>query len=170
MGEAFTALGVNLPQLIAQIANFIVLLLILRFTLYKPILRMLDDRRKRIAEGLGAADAARAEASDAQAQIQAQLDEARGQGQEIVANAQQVATRIQDEARDQAERERSAAASRSRQEIQLERDRAIADLRAEFAEITVSAAERVIRQSLDGEAHQRIIDETLAESELGERS
>ncbi len=169
MGEAFTALGINLPQLLAQIVNFIVLLLILRFTLYKPVLRMLDDRRKRIAEGLGAAEAARAEASDAQAQIQAQLDEARGQGQEIVANAQQVASRVQDEARDQAERDREAAAQRSRQEIQLERDRAIADLRAEFAEITVSAAERVIRQSLDGEAHQRIIEEALAESDMGER-
>ena len=49
-------------------------------------------------------------------------------------------------------------------EIQLERDRAIADLRGEFADITVTAAEKVINQSLDRQAHQRIIDETLAES------
>ena len=170
MGEAFTALGINLPQLVAQIANFIVLLVILRLTLYKPILRMLDQRRERIAEGLGAAEAARAEASDAQARIQAQLDEARGQGQEIVANAQQVATRIQEDARQQSERDREASSERARQEIQLERDRAINDLRAEFAEITVTAAERVIRESLDDDAHQRIIEETLAESDLGERS
>ena len=170
MGEAFSALGINLPQLIAQIANFIVLLVILRLVLYKPILRMLDQRKERIAEGLGAAEEARAEASDAQARIQAQLDEARGQGQEIVANAQQVATRIQEDARQQSERDREASSERARQDIQLERDRAINDLRAEFAEITVTAAERVIRQSLDGAAHQRIIEETLAESELGERA
>ena len=170
MGEAFTALGINLPQLIAQIANFVVLLVILRLTLYKPILRMLDQRRERIAEGLGAAEEARAEASDAQARIQDQLDEARGQGQEIVANAQQVATRIQEDAREQSERDREASSERARQDIQLERDRAINDLRAEFAEITVTAAERVIRQSLDDDAHQRIIEETLAESDLGERS
>ncbi len=170
MGEAFTALGINLPQLLAQIANFVVLLVILRLTLYKPILRMLDQRRERIAEGLGAAEEARAEASDAQARIQAQLDEARGQGQEIVANAQQVATRIQEDAREQSERDREASSERARQDIQLERDRAINDLRAEFAEITVTAAERVIRQSLDDDAHQRIIEETLAESDLGERS
>ena len=170
MGEAFTALGINLPQLIAQIANFIVLLVILRLTLYKPILRMLDQRREKIAEGLGAAEQARAEASDAQERIQEQLDEARGQGQEIVANAQQVATRIQEDARQQSERDREASSERARQEIQLERDRAINDLRAEFAEITVTAAERVIRESLDDDAHQRIIEETLAESDLGERS
>ena len=168
MGEAFDALGINLPQMIAQVANFVVLLLILRFTLYKPILGMLDDRKKRVAEGLGAAEAARAEATDAEARIQAQLDEARGQGQEIVANAQQVASRIQDDAREQSDRDREAAAERAVQEIQLERDRAIAELRGEFAGITVNAAERVIRQSLDASAHERIIEETLAESELGE--
>lgn len=164
MGTAVDALGINLPQLIAQVANFIVLLVILRFTLYKPILRMLDERKQRIADGLNAAETARQEAAAAQANIQQQLDSARRDGQEIVATAQQVAGRIQAEARDQAERDREAAAVRSRQEIQQERDRAIADLRAEFADLTVAAAGRVIGESLDAQGHRRIIEETLAES------
>jgi F-type H+-transporting ATPase subunit b len=164
VGTAVDALGINLPQLIAQVANFIVLLVILRFTLYKPILRMLDERKQRIADGLNAAETARQEAAAAQANIQQQLDSARRDGQEIVATAQQVAGRIQAEARDQAERDREAAAVRSRQEIQQERDRAIADLRAEFADLTVAAAGRVIGESLDAQGHRRIIEETLAES------
>jgi F-type H+-transporting ATPase subunit b len=56
---------------------------------------------------------------------------------------------------------------RARAEIQQERDRAIADLRGEFADIAVSAAEKVINQSLDRQSHQRVIDETLAESNFG---
>ncbi len=164
MDKAVEALGINLPQLIAQVANFFVLLVILRFTLYKPILKMLDERRQKIAEGLNAAETARAEASQAQANIQAQLDAARKDGQDIVANAQTIAQRIQTEAREQSARDREAALERARSEIQMERDRAIADLRGQFADITVTAAERVIRQSLDRQAHQRIIDETLAES------
>ncbi len=164
MDKAVEALGLNLPQLIAQVANFFVLLVILRLTLYKPILKMLDDRKQKIAEGLNAAEIARAEAASAQANIQAQLDTARKDGQEIVANAQNVATRIQADAREQATKDREAALERARNEIQLERDRAIAELRTEFAGITVSAAEKVINQSLDAQAHQRIIDETLAES------
>jgi F-type H+-transporting ATPase subunit b len=164
MDAAVEALGLNLPQLIAQIANFVVLLLLLRFTLYKPILKMLDDRKAKIAEGLTAAERARAEAQQAQANIQEQLDIARKQGQDLVANAQGVATRIQAEAREQSARDREAALERARAEIQLERDRAIAELRGQFAEITVEAAERVINQSLDRRAHQRIIDEALAES------
>lgn len=167
MGQAVDALGLNLPQLIAQIVNFFLLLGILRLTLYKPILGMLDQRKQRIAEGLNAAELARAEAAQAQANIQEQLDAARREGQGMVANAQNIATRIQAEAREQAGRDREAALVRARAEIDLERDRAIAELRSEFADITVRAAERVINQSLDRQAHERIIDETLAESGFG---
>lgn len=166
MGDAVEALGLNLPQLIAQIVNFFILLFILRLLLYKPILRMLDERRQRIAEGLNAAEIARAEAAQSQANMQAQLEEARKESQGVIANAQEIANRIQAEAREQANRDREAALERARTEIQLERDRALAELRGEFADITVLAAERVIGQSLDKQAHQRIIDETLAESRL----
>lgn len=164
MDKAVEALGLNLPQLIAQVANFFVLLVILRLTLYKPILKMLDERKQKIAEGLNAAEIARAEAASAQANIQAQLDTARKEGQEIVANAQGIATRIQADAREQSSKDRDVALERARVEIQQERDRAIADLRGEFADITVKAAEKVINQTLDRQSHQRVIDETLAES------
>jgi F-type H+-transporting ATPase subunit b len=164
MDKAVEALGLNLPQLIAQVVNFFVLLVILRLVAYKPILRMLDERKQKIAEGLNAAEIARAEAASALANIQAQLDVARKEGQEIVANAQNIATRIQADAREQSTKDREASLERARSEIQMERDRAIADLRGEFADITVKAAEKVINQSLDRQAHQRVIDETLAES------
>jgi len=167
MGQAIDALGINLPQLIAQIVNFTVLLLVLRMTLYKPILKMLDDRKAKIHEGLNAAEIARAEAAQAQSNIQVQLDTARKEGQEIVGNAQQIATRIQADSREESARDREAALERARAEILLERDRAIAVLRGEFADITVSAAEKVINQSVDRQAHQRIIDEALAESRFG---
>jgi F-type H+-transporting ATPase subunit b len=164
MDKAVEALGINVPQMIAQMVNFFILLAILRLVLYKPVLKMLDERKQKIAEGLNAAEIARAEASQAQANIQATLDQSRREGQEIVAGAQQIASRIQTEAREQSARDREQAVERARQEIQLERDRAIAELRGEFASITVSAAEKVIGQSLDRDAHQRIIDEALAES------
>ncbi|MGH2632871.1 MAG: F0F1 ATP synthase subunit B [Tepidiformaceae bacterium] len=164
MDKAVSALGINLPQLIAQVLNFFILLVLLKLTLYKPILKMMDERRRKIAEGLNAADTARAEAAAAQVNIQAQLDIARKDGQDLIANAQNIAQRIQAEARDQSNRDREAALERVRSEIQLERDQAVAQLRGEFADVTVLAAERVIRQSLDRQAHQRVIDETLAES------
>ncbi len=169
MGEAFSALGIILPQLIAQIMNFAILLLILRFTLYKPILKMLDARRQKISEGLDAAESAREEASEAQASIEGQLDNARQQSQEILANAQQIATRIQEEARSESERSRETALERATQEIVLERNRAISELRGEFADITIAATERVIKQAVNRNDHERIIEETFAESDITEQ-
>jgi F-type H+-transporting ATPase subunit b len=57
---------------------------------------------------------------------------------------------------------------RARAEIQQERDAAIAELRKEFADLTISAAEKVIGQSLDRQAHQRLIEEALQESTFRE--
>jgi F-type H+-transporting ATPase subunit b len=161
-------LGLNLPLLLAQIINFFIVLVALRLFLYKPILGMLDRRAERIREGLEAADRSKEQAAEAEQEVARQVAEARRQGQTMIAQAQETANRIQEEARSQARREGEALLERARSEIQLERDQAIAVLRKEFADITVSAAEKVIGQSLDRQGHQRLIEEVLAGSTFKE--
>ena len=161
-------LGLNIPVLAAQLFNFFLLLVVLRLFLYRPILDMLDRRSQRIREGLQAAEQSKEQASQTEQEVAQQLEEARRQGQTLVAQAQEAASRIQDDARAQAQRDAEVLLERARGEIQLERDQAIAELRREFADITVSAAEKVIGQSLDRQAHQRLIDEALAESTFRE--
>ncbi len=161
-------LGLNVPVLVAQLVNFFLLLVILRIFLYRPILNMLDRRAQRVREGLEAAEQSKEHAARAEQEVAQQLEEARRQSQTLVAQAQETASRIQEEARGQARREGEVLLERARNEIQLERDRAIAELRREFAELTVSAAEKVIGQSLDRQAHRRLIDEVLAESTFRE--
>ena len=161
-------LGLNIPVLVAQLVNFFLLLVVLRIFLYKPILGMLDRRAERIREGLQAADQSKEQAASAEQTIAQQLAEARGQGQALVAQAQEAASRIQDEGRAQARREAETLLERARSEIQLERDQAIAELRREFADLTIIAAEKVISQSLDKQAHGRLIEEVLAGSSFRE--
>jgi len=161
-------LGVNVPVLIAQLFNFFLLLVVLRIFLYKPVLEMLDRRSQRIKEGLEAADQSKEQAARAEQDVAQQLAEARQQGQALIAQAQESAARMQDEARNQARREGEALLERARGEIQLERDQAIAELRRQFADLTVSAAEKVISQSLDRQAHRKLIDDVLAESAFRE--
>ncbi len=162
------ALGISVPGLIVQLVNFVLLLVLLRVFLYKPILRMLDQRRQRIAESLQAADSMKQQAAAAETQVQEELAKARAEGQTLITAAQQNAARIQEDARTQAKTEADALIARARQEIELERDNAIARLRSEFADLTVSAAEKVINQSLDRSAHQRLIEETLSQSSFRE--
>jgi F-type H+-transporting ATPase subunit b len=161
-------LGVNLPLLIVQVINFFVVLLALRVFLYKPILGMLDARSQRIREGLDAAEQSKEQAASAEQEVAQQIGQARSQGQALIAQAQEASTRIQEEARNQARQEGENLIERARNEIQLERDQAIAELRREFADLTISAAEKVIGQSLDKQAHSRLIEEVLAESSFGE--
>src|SRR5947208_9008951 len=157
-------IGLNVPVLIAQTVNFIALILVLRLFVYKPVLNMLHTRSERIREGLQAAERGREAQMEANRAAQEQIDAARREGQNIVAQAQQVGQRLQEDARGQAQTQADALLERARSEIQLERDNAIAELRREFADLTIAAAEKVIGQSLDRAAHQRLIEQTLAES------
>jgi F-type H+-transporting ATPase subunit b len=158
------ALGFNLPALVAQIINFLLLLVIFRLLLYKPLLKILDERKQRIREGLEASDEAKAQLANTEKEVAKELDKARQQGQEQIAQAQQIAARIQEEARVGARQEAEQLLERARGEIQLERDSAIAELRREFADLTITAAERVIKEELDETKHRRLIQEVLAEA------
>ncbi len=160
-------LGLNLPGLVVQFVNFGILLFILWRFVLPPVQRMLDERRHRIEESLAAAERMRAQATETERMLEEQREEGRRQAQQIIGEAQTIARRIEEEAKTRAGHEAEALLTRARTEIQLERDQAIADLRREFADITVSAAEKVINQSLDRQAHRRLIDDVLASSDLG---
>jgi F-type H+-transporting ATPase subunit b len=158
------ALGINLPSLIAQLINFTILLIVLGWAFKRFLFPMLDERRKRIQEGLEASDEAKQRLAQTETQTAAELEKARQEGQGLIGQAQQMSGRIQEEARQSARAEAETLLERARSEIQLERDAAIADLRREFADLTITAAERVIRRSLDRKAHQELIEEVLAEA------
>ncbi|HUS82563.1 MAG TPA: F0F1 ATP synthase subunit B [Dehalococcoidia bacterium] len=160
------ALGINLPGLLAQLIGFAILLVIMRMVAYKPILGMMDQRSQRIREGLEAAEKMKEQATQADVTVQKRLEEARQEGQGLIGQAQQIANRLQEEARQQAQAEGESLLGRARNEIALERDDAIAQIRREFADLTIAAAEKVIGQSLDKKAHERLIEEVLAQSSL----
>ncbi len=153
-----------MPGLLAQFIGFAILLVLLRSVAFKPFMRMMDERSRRVQEGLEAAEKMKEQADQADVQVQKRLEEARQEGQTLIGQAQQIASRLQDEGRQQAQTEGEALLARARNEIQLERDEAIAQIRRQFADLTITAAEKVINQSLDKKAHERLIEEVLAES------
>ncbi len=161
------ALGFNLPSLIAQFINFTILLILVGWASKRFLFPLLDERRKRIQEGLEASEEAKKRLAQTETDTAAELEKARQEGQGLIGQAQQMSARIQEEARQSARAEGETLLERARSEIQLERDAAIADLRREFADLTITAAERVIRRSLDRKAHRELIEEVLAEAPQG---
>jgi len=164
MDKAISALGINLPTLVAFIVNFTILFLLLRAFLFGPVMKNLDERRQRIAASLQTAENVQQQAAENQQAVQEQLNQARRDGQELIAQAQQAAARVQAEGRASAQQQQEAMLARARTEIQLERDTAVGELRREFADLTIAAAEKVIGQSLDRQAHERLIQQVLADS------
>ena len=162
--EAAEALGINLPGLVAQIINFSLLMVILSMVLYKPVLKMLDQRATRIRESLQRAEEIKLEAERTEQQFQVRIQEARQEGQSIIAQAAKTGERMVEEAREKARQEAETILVRARGEIEMERDRAISQLRQSFADLTVMAASKVIGQSLDKQSHTRLIDEVLEDS------
>jgi F-type H+-transporting ATPase subunit b len=160
-----TELGINLPSLIAYLINFVILLGILILFAYKPLLRVLDQRSERIRESLEAADRAREEASSSREAIEEQLNEARREGQRLLDQAREAADRFRGEEMDRARQEAESFVGRARSDIQRERDAAIQEVHANFGDLAITAAERVIRRSLDRQAHEELIAQVLEEGE-----
>jgi F-type H+-transporting ATPase subunit b len=158
-----TQLGFNLPSLIAYLVNFIVLLGILFFFAYKPLIRLMDQRAERIRESLEAADQARQEAATSREAVEEALNEARQQGQRLLDQTREAAERYRAEEMDRARQEAENFVLRARAEIQRERDAAIEEVRSNFGDLAITAAERVIGRSLDPQAHEDLIAQVLEE-------
>ena len=166
----FASLGVNLPLLVVFIINFIVLFILLRLFLYKPVLKMLDERAKRTKEGMELAEATKKEYEQAKGEVQKQIENGRQEAQAIIAQALQTGERLKEESRAEATKQAQVIIDRTRAELDSERDKIVDGLRKEFVDIAISAAEKVIKETLDKEKHRRMIEETLQQSTVLKKS
>ncbi len=162
--ETSGGLTINFFWVIVSALNFVVFLAILWTFAFRPISAMLDERRRRIEQGLKDAEQARQDRENAEAERLAALQEARREANEILVRAQKVAqeSREADMAATRQELERMR--ERATSDIEAEKLRAIADLRAEVADLALAAAGKVVGESMTSERHRRIVEEFLASS------
>mgnify|MGYP001056978438 CR=1 FL=1 len=158
-------LGIHFPSLAIYLVNFLLVLILLYLFAFKPILKLMDQRADRIRESLEAADLARQEAASSQEAIQEQINEARREGQRIMDQTREAADRFRTEEMDKARQEAEAFVERAKADIARERDTALQEVRASFGDLAITAAERVIRSSLDRTAHESLIAQVLEEGE-----
>ena len=157
-------LGVNLPTLLAQIINFVILFGLLYLVAYKPLMRMLDARSRKIKESMEQTEYIKQQAAHAEEEVKKQLETVGKEGQEVIARAVRTGEEVRQQTQQEARQEAETLIIRARMEIQQERDEAIDDLRREFADLTILAAGKVIDRSLDKKAHRQLIEKVLEES------
>jgi F-type H+-transporting ATPase subunit b len=155
-------LGINPIFLLAQIANFIVLAWLLGALLYKPVLKMLDERRAKIEKGLEDARAAETARANAEAERQSILDAARVEAQKLRAEAnqqaEQAAAKIKADAQLEAEKIKADALSG----LSAERDKMLSELRGQIAALAIAASSKLIGESLDRQRQEALIADFFA--------
>ena len=157
-------LGINPPTLLAQIINFAILLGLLYLVAYKPIMRMLDERSRKVKESMEQTELIKQQAEHAEEEVKKQLEAAGKEGMEIIARAMRSGEEMRQKSVQDAKKDAESLITQARAEIQRERDGAIDELRKEFADLTIMAAEKVIDKSLDKQTHRQLIDKVLEES------
>ena len=142
---------------------FLVTFYVLKKLAFARIQQMIDERRKRIREALDEADRARAEARKMLEEHRATMAQARGQAEEILAEARKVAESQRARLRDELEAERQRRLEETTRQIEAETQRALALIRAEVADLTVLATQKVTGKVLDEADHKRLIEEAIGE-------
>ncbi len=160
----FASLGINLPLLVVFTVNFIILFVLLRLFLFKPVLKMLDERSARTKEAMELAETTKKEFENAKESVEKQIEKGRQEAQAIIAQAMQVGERLREESREEARKQAQAIIDRARTELEAERDKIVGALRREFVDLCMAAAEKVIQETLDKEKHRKLIEETLRQS------
>lgn len=157
------ALGIEWPLLISQIINFLILIVLLRMFLYKPVLNMLNARKERIAQSMKDAERVSAAAREAEAQKAQILEGARREAQEIRAQSTRDAEKIAQDVRGRAETEATEIRMKAQADAQKQVEMALTDANKQIADLAIMATEKLLGRELEKKSEQqRFVAEFLA--------
>jgi F-type H+-transporting ATPase subunit b len=154
--------------MIWTIVAFLITLFVLKRYAFGPIQGTIDERRRRIEQSIHEAEEARNEARRLLEEHRALIGQARGQAEEILVEARRVADAQRERVREETEADRQRRLEETRRQIEAETHRALEQIRAEVAELTLIAATKVTRKSLDDDDHRRLIEEAIGELDFSQ--
>jgi F-type H+-transporting ATPase subunit b len=149
-------MNINLT-LFGQMIAFAVFVWFTMKFVWPPIMKAIEERKAKIADGLAAAERGKHEQQLAQQRSTERLQEAKQQAAEIVARAEKRAAEIVEESKDTARAEGARLLESARAEIEQETNKAREQLRHNVAQLAVAGAERILRREINAEAHKDIV-------------
>jgi len=158
-------LGINITWLLAQVVNFGLLLFILWKLAYKPVLKVMDDRKQKIQESLDYAENAKKQAAEQQKEFDRKLADARREAQAAATVAAQAGEKERAVILAQAREDARKMIEQAKEQIEYERKQMLAELRQEVVQLSLLAAQKVVSQSLDEQAHHRLINDFLTQTD-----
>ena len=160
MGGNPIAIDFTLP---AQAISFLLLVWVLSKFAWKPLMKIMEDRRNHIEASLAQAEQERRQAEKIRQEYQADMLKARQEAQEVIARATKISEERAEEILTQARAEAEKIKQAAMLDIEREKDRAIAEVRGQVASLSVAVAERIIRQKLDVSGQEQLIEQYIQE-------
>ena len=144
--DALSSLGINWRALISQIANFAILLILLRIFLYKPIVQMLEKRQAKIKQGLDDAEKAKVELESAKEKSQEIVKEANRESQMIMSSSQKQADEQISKAKEEARQMSKKIIRSAEDQAEAEKIKIITRAKSQIGEMVVIATEKIIQE------------------------
>lgn len=161
--EILTNFGIQPTLLVAQIVNFLIIIFLLKKFLYKPILKVLEDRRKKIEESLKNADLIEERLQRTNDQTEKIIADAQTQAQVLIANAKKEAERIGENATLEARKNAEAMLAEARIQIEVQRQSMQERLEKETLELVIAVVKKVLGRNLKPEEKQSLTDSATRE-------
>ena len=155
-------MSINVTLFVQMLVFALLVWFTMRF-IWPVILEAMEERERRIADGLAAAEKGRSELEAAATEAESIVSAARDQARDILGKANSRAAGIVEEARTQGEEEKRKRLESAQAEIDVEVNRARDELRGQVAAIAVAGAEKVLAREIDTEAHRELLDRLAAD-------
>ena len=155
-------MNINATLILQSIAMMIFVWFCMKF-IWPPLLKAMDERRERVADGLAASDRAEKELEAAKQTVDQQITEARNKAGEILDQAQQRHSQVLEQAKEDATSERQRQVAAAEAEIALSANQAREDLRASVATLAVLGASKILEKEVDEATHRELLDKLIAE-------
>ena len=146
---------------IAQILNFLVLVFVLAKFAYKPVVRIMEERKNKIAGDLESAEKAKAEAEANKAEYMEKLANAKQEAQAIIDNARKTAQTAHDKIMADTKAEQDQVVASAKEAIALEKKKAMDDIRAQVINLSMIAASKIVEQKLGSEEDKKLAGEIV---------
>lgn len=162
--ELLQKLGIDWRLLLWQIVNFVILFGVLTKLLYRPILKMLDERSRKIAQGLQDAEAARLSKEKGEQERAHVVNEARKEAQKILEVARVQGEKLRNEIVDTAKHETDRVLVQAKSNIQSAKEEMLKQVRGEAATLVAGALEKIIGKTLTLEVDKKLVEQALKEA------
>ena len=149
--------------LIGQMIAFAVFVWFCMKYVWPPLLGAIEERQKKIADGLEASDQAEKDLAEAQAKAAEQVKEAKSQAADIIEQAKKRANQLVDEETQKGHAEREKIIAQGYAEIEAERNRAREDLRKQVSTLAIAGAEKILAREIDKDAQGDIVAKLVDE-------